>query len=547
MAMPTPGRPIRWRGAVLIVAAAAAALAWIWLTGEDADNQGRVHLTGGIIVATALLLALWLFFLSGFSRAARRRIGAAAALLLALAAVSVRVRGVTGDLVPIFEWRWAAREAPSSSNPATLPVPDTAPTATVSVPDTAPTPTVSVPGTGREPVSDTERAPRDPGASFPQFMGPGRDGVVAGVQLASDWDASPPRLVWRRQVGAGWSGFAVADGIAVTQEQRGDKESVVAYRLADGAPLWSHGDAANYESTVAGNGPRATPTIDRGRVFTLGSTGILNALDLKTGARLWTTDVTTGNDSGQPDWGRSSSPLAVDDLVVVSVGGSGGHSLVAYHRDSGAVVWYGGDDAASYSSPQLLTLAGVRQIVILNKDSAAGHDVATGRVLWRHEWPRLQPSVAQPLSLGGDRVLFSAGYGNGSRALQISAAGGALEARLLWESTRMKAKFASLVEHAGHVYGLDDGVLASLDPATGERPWKAGRYGHGQLLLAGGVLLVQTEDGEIVLVEPRPDAHRELTRFRVFDRKTWNPPALAGRRLIVRNDAEAACYELPVR
>ena len=172
---------------------------------------------------------------------------------------------------------------------------------------------------------------------------------------------------------------------------------------------------------MAGEGPRATPTIDRGRVFTLGSTGILNALDLRAGKRLWTRDVTAGNDSPQPDWGRSSSPLVVDDLVVVSVGGSNGHSLVAYQRDSGDVAWHAGDDAGSYSSPQLATLAGVRQIVILNKDSIAGHDTASGRVLWHHAWPRQQPSVAQPLLLDDDRLLFSAGYGIGSRMLQIRA------------------------------------------------------------------------------------------------------------------------------
>jgi outer membrane protein assembly factor BamB len=316
--------------------------------------------------------------------------------------------------------------------------------------------------------------------------------------------------------------------------------------LSDGTPKWAHGDDAHYVSTVAGEGPRATPTISRGRVFTLGSTGVLNALALETGRVLWTRNVTTDNDAPQPEWGRSSSPLAVDDLIVVAAGGSNGRSLVAYHRDTGTPVWQSGDGPISYSSPHLATLAGVRQILMLNHATVAGHDPATGRVLWQHAWPREQPSVAQPLQLSGDRVLFSAGYGIGSRVLQISADDrGDLRATLVWESTRMKAKFTNLVARDGFVYGLDDGVLVCLDPATGERRWKSGRYGHGQVILAGDVLLVQTEEGELVLVEPRPDEHRELARFAVFGQKTWNPPALAGRYLLMRNDAEAVLIELP--
>ena len=253
-----------------------------------------------------------------------------------------------------------------------------------------------------------------------------------------------------------------------------------------------------------------------GRVFALGSTGILNCLDLtKTGRAIWRRDIGADNDSPQPEWGRSSSPLIVDDLVVVSAGGPAGRSLVAYHRDSGEPVWKAGDDQASYSSPAL-QLGGVRQIVVLNQSTVAGHDLQTGRVLWTHAWPRPAPSVAVPLILSEGRVLVSAGYGMGSRLLEISRAGDALTQALVWESPRLKAKFTNPVFHDGFVYGLDDGVLVCLDPSNGERCWKGGRYGHGQTLLVGNRLLVQTEDGEMVLVDASPAAHREIARFRVF-------------------------------
>jgi outer membrane protein assembly factor BamB len=194
----------------------------------------------------------------------------------------------------------------------------------------------------------------------------------------------------------------------------------------------------------------------------------------------------------------------------------------------------------------LAELAGRKQVLIFNQRSVAAHDPATGAVLWEHPWPGEQPNVSQPLPLSADRVLFSAGYGVGSKVFAVAQGeGGTLRASLVWESPRLKSKFANMVLHAGSVYGLDDGVLACLDPANGERRWKDGRYGHGQLILVEDLLLVQTEEGEMVLVQPNSSALTELSRFAALDGKTWNPPALAGPVLVVRNDLEAAAYELP--
>ena len=541
--MPSDRAGIRWRPAAVIGLIAAAAIAWSWLAGGERTRQERIFLIVPVAMAALLLLAGWFAFYSNVRRSTRVRTGALLLVLAGLAAATTRVRGVTGDLLPIFEWRWSARTPP----PADIP-PATDPAPAPERPDTpAPSSPIAAGDPNPAPPPDAARPAPLTDAEYPQYLGTNRDGTIHGVALAREWSSTPPKVLWRRRVGAGWSGFAIASGLAITQEQRGRTEAVVAYRLGDGAPRWSHGDEAHFASTVAGEGPRATPTISRGRVFTLGSTGILNALDLRTGRRLWQRDVARDNDSAQPSWGRSSSPLAVDDLVVVSVGGNDDRSLVAYNRDTGAPVWHAGDDLASYSSPQLATLAGVRQIVIMNESTIFAHDPATGRVLWRHDWPRQQPSVAQPLVLPGNRLLFSAGYGIGSRLLQIDSDAAGQHATLVWESTRLKAKFTNLVVHDGFLYGLDDGVLACVDPATGERKWRGGRYGHGQVLLVGDLLLVQTEEGELVLVEPRPDALRELGRFPVFAQKTWNPPALAGRYLLLRNDIEAALVELPAR
>ncbi len=212
-------------------------------------------------------------------------------------------------------------------------------------------------------------------------------------------------------------------------------------------------------------GPRATPTIRDGRVFTVGATGILNALRLENGERLWSHRVLEENGSSNLSWGTSGSPLLDGDRVVVSAGGREGRSLVAYRADTGEAVWATGHDQQSYSSATIATLAGRRQILIFNGGSVAGHDASTGALLWEQPWPAEQPNVAQPLPLSGDRVLFSAGYGVGSKLYQIAAAAdGSLSATLLWESPRLKAKFTNVFFHDGFLYGLDDGVFTCLDP-----------------------------------------------------------------------------------
>ncbi len=531
-------RPRLWP-AYAVAAGLVAWLAWSWLFA-DTIRQFRVLRTIAGVGLAGILLLVWLAFLSRLPR--RVRIAGAGAVLLALGGTAslLRIRGVSGDLVPILAFRWeSAPVAPPAPPPPSL-VPTAEPSTAAPAAPRSPAPTG---------VADAPRAAPKPSrrpGDFPQFLGPSRDGIVHGVRLARDWSTRPPRKLWRQRIGEGWSGFAVAGDLAVTQEQRGGEESVVAYELVTGRVRWSHADPARYETTIGGVGPRATPTIADGRVFTLGATGILNALDLPTGNRLWTRQVLDENNARPPSWGKSCSPLAQYGRVVVSAGGPEGRSLVAYDAATGEPAWGAGNDRSSYSSPVLAELRGRSQIVILNRGSLAGHDPETGAVLWEHAWPAEQDSVATLVRLPGDRLFASAGYGVGSKVYEVEAgADGKLQAALRWESPRLKSKFANVVFHDGFVYGLDDGVLTCLDPATGERKWKGGRYGHGQLLLVEGLLLVQTEEGEILLMEPNPAGPSKLARFAALEGKTWNPPALAGTLLAVRNDREAAVYELP--
>jgi outer membrane protein assembly factor BamB len=278
-----------------------------------------------------------------------------------------------------------------------------------------------------------------------------------------------------------------------------------------------------------------------------GATGLLDCLDLVTGRLLWSKDIFKENQGHVPGWGQSSSPLVSEGRVIVNAGGRPGKSLVAYRLEDGTLVWAGGDHGESYSSPLLVTLGGVQQVVLFG-DALVGHDAATGAALWKFRWPGGHPHIAVPVVVNDTDLVVSSGYGTGSGRVNIHReASGSWSAQQIWRSNRMKAKFTNLILFRGHLYALDDGIMACLDVETGTFKWKDGKYGHGQILLVGEVLLIQAESGEVVLVSPRPDQLCELTRFPALHSKTWNPPALAGEYLLVRNDQEAACFRLPIR
>jgi outer membrane protein assembly factor BamB len=498
---------------VLILFAGFLARSWWFL---DQIRQQKVMQTIAATVIALALLLLWLLLASRAPWKWRLTVVGLAVVAIFMGSKLMTIRGVSGDLVPIFGLKGDHDAGPSES--------DTEDGAL----------TVS---------AGLESAAR---GDYPQFLGPNRNAAVNDLKLARDWDTLPPREIWRRKLGAGWSGFAVAGDWAITQEQHGEEEQVVAYDLATGEVRWRHGDATRYETTIGGIGPRSTPTISDGSVYTLGATGMLNALDLETGSVLWSHDILEEHGANNREWGKSCSPLVVENLVVVSAGATANKSLVAYDRTSGELAWSAGSDTSSYSSPVVVTLAGREQILMRNQGSITAHDPVTGEILWSEDWPAEQPNVAVPLTLGGDRVLLSSGYGVGSKLYRIEEDNGVLKAAVLWYTPRLKAKFTNLVEHQGFIYGLDDGVLVCLDPATGERCWKKGRYGHGQVILVEDLLLLTTEKGELVLIEPNPEELRELASLEVFEGKTWNPAALAGSLLLLRTDKEAVLFELPV-
>lgn len=391
---------------------------------------------------------------------------------------------------------------------------------------------------------------------FPGFLGADRRGAVEERALDPDWTAHPPRLLWRKPIGAGWSSFAVVNGFAVTMEQRGEEEQVTCCDVTTGRHRWTA--SWNERFSVMGVGPRSTPTIAGGRVYALGAWGHLVCLDGATGAVMWERELlhdlglhwTTENDAVR--FGRANSPLVTGSLVIVPGGGAPGRraSLIAYDAASGEVRWRGGARAISYSSPACARLLGEDQILIVNEDTVSGHSSRDGAELWAHPWPGdsgTDANVSQPVVLSSNRVLLTKGYRQGAEVIELShAEDGAIRIRRVWAtSSALNTKFTNVAIRDGHAYGLSDGVLECVDLETGERRWKEGRHGHGQILRVRDLLLILGDTGSLSLVRIDPRAPGVvLGRIQALEGTTWNNPVLAGRHLLMRNATEAVCYEL---
>ncbi|HKI00474.1 MAG TPA: PQQ-binding-like beta-propeller repeat protein [Thermoanaerobaculia bacterium] len=490
-----------------------------------------------------------------------RRASMAAAILLACGVWAlVRTGGFTSDLDNDFAWRWAATPeerllAQAHDEPLAVP-------AAVVTPEKG-----LVPQAGSEPVTEPAamatpeeellaQAGAEPaaipggaavpaavekGVDWPGFRGSKRDGIIRGVRIKTDWSASPPVEMWRRPIGPGWSSFAIRGNLLYTQEQRGDDEVVACYNVTTGEPVWKHRDAARFWESNAGAGPRGTPTLSNGRVYTLGATGILNALDAGDGAVVWSRNAASDTGTELPGWGFASSPLVVGDIVVVATAGK----LAAYDLATGDPRWFGPAGGDGYSSPHLSTIDGVAQILLLSGAGATSVAPADGTVLWKHPWPA-GTRIVQPALTADGGVLIGASEGIGRLALAHGPGGWTATER--WTSNGLKPYFNDFVVHDGHAYGFDGVMLACIDVENGKRKWKGGRYGRGQLVLLTeqGLLLVLSEQGELALVGAAPDQFTELARFPAIEGKTWNHPVLVGDVLLVRNDQEMAAFRLPL-
>lgn len=395
--------------------------------------------------------------------------------------------------------------------------------------------------TGDEPATPTTTTTAATGTNWPGFRGAERDGIVRGARIKTDWSSAPPVELWRRPIGPGWSSFAVLGDFVYTQEQRGDQEVVACYNVSNGKLVWKHGDAVRFWESNAGAGPRGTPTLSNGRVYTLGATGVVNVLDASNGTVVWSRNAASDTGTKTPGWGFSGSPLVIEDVVIVPAAGN----LIAYNIANGEQRWSITDGGSGYSSPQLFTIGGIPQIVMLGGAGATGVSPTDGKRLWQFPLSTNTRIVQPALTAEGD-VLVHEGETSGMRRLVVAQGSGGWSVSERWTSEGLNPYFSDFVVHNGYAYGFDGSGIACIDLKDGNRKWKGGNFGHGQLVLLADqdVLLVLTEKGELAMVKAAPDQFTELGRSPGIKGKTWNHPVLAGDVLLVRNSEEMAAFRL---
>jgi outer membrane protein assembly factor BamB len=557
--------------AIVVMVAAVAATSLVVHPSISNGMMGMMLYLYSIPIL-GLALVVWATASRGVSSQLRRASMFAAIGIACGTLMLIRTDGVSGEGVSDIHWRWTptaeerllaqAKDEPfvaaeadtkALSTPPAVETPEEpTPPAAAKIEPTAPAaaetptgPALSESGSSRVGGRAMSEA-RFNGVEWPGFRGPARDGVIRGLQINTDWSRTPPVEMWRRPIGPGWSSFAVAGDVVYTQEQRGEDEIVSAYNLKTGVPVWRHRDAIRFYESNGGPGPRGTPTVHNGRVYTMGATGVLNALDAGSGAKVWSRNATTDTGVTVPDWGIASSPLVIDDVVIVAVSGQ----LVAYDVGTGDQRWLGPKGGAGYSSPHLVTIDGVAQIVLLRGSRTISVAPADGTLLWEHTWQSGVGIVQPALAPDGDLLITvgdaMGGLGMRRLAVKHGTSGWTVEER--WTSRGLKPYFNDFVVHEGHAFGFDGSILASINLTNGERAWKGGRYGHGQMVLLPeqDLLLVLSEDGELALVSATPDKFTEVARVPALNSKTWNHPVLIGDVLLVRNGEEMAAFRLPL-
>ncbi|RLE03531.1 MAG: hypothetical protein DRJ13_04400 [Bacteroidetes bacterium] len=503
-------RTERWVGVILMIVAMIA-------TSQFIDKSLSTGMRGMMFPSYALpvlsaVFVIWAVATRKLANKLRWALMLASILLANGMWTLVRSDGISGHSVADFKWRWA--ETPEEQLLA---------------------------NTRNESMElSSNIAVTESKAEWPGFRGPGRDGVAHGTRISTDWEASPPTELWRRPIGPGCSSFAVHGNLIYTQEQRGEEEVVSCYKMSTGELVWKHSDKARFWDSHAGAGPRSTPTLSGGLVYTFGATGILNVLDAKNGAVVWSRNTATDTNTEVPEWGFTSSPLVVGNVVVVALAGT----MVAYDLASSEQRWLGTDGGTGYSSPHYFEIDGIEQVVLMNDLGAISVAPENGTLLWEYPWPYTD-RIMQPARTDDGDIVLSTGGGKGMRRLKVSngSSGWNIEERL--SAVQLKSFFNDFVIHKDLAFGYSGPFVECVDIVEGGRKWKSGRYGGQLILLADqDLIVVLTEKGELALIKATSDKFTELARMPAIEGKTWNHPVVVGNILLVRNSLEMVAFKL---
>ncbi len=394
---------------------------------------------------------------------------------------------------------------------------------------------------------------------FPQFQGPNRNCILTNIPpISTSWVAKAPEVIWIKPVGESFSGFVIQDekAFSIAQDtENPENESVFCINFYTGEILWSHSYQSRLDAGLGGIGSRATPLIYDQKVYFLGGTGIFTCVDLTTEKIIFQFDSKEKFGAKIPEWGFAGSPMVYKDRIIIAPGGGqASATLVALNPASGDVIWQVGNKNVSWSSPAIKQINGKDYLIHLDAESVEIRDPLSGKLILDIPWGLGFPQVSIPILSKDDHLIVSSGYSVGASSYSIFAdesnGGSDYKIKRIWKTKRLRSKFAPLLippSNPDLVLALNDGVFAGFEASSGKRLFQGERYGHGQfLLISKKDLLIQTEKGALVLLDISGKEPVEKAKFEVFKSKTWNPPAVVGNYVLMRNHRNMALVRLPV-
>ncbi len=375
-------------------------------------------------------------------------------------------------------------------------------------------------------------------SDWPQYQGPDRDSTSKEQGILKVWPGDGPKILWRIPFFEGYSGLSVVGGRIYTQYGRDGDEFTVCLDAADGHEIWRVRTDRN-RSDGQGGGPRSTPTVAEGIVYSVSARNVLHALRAEDGEVVWRIDLKARFGGDVPTWGVSGSPLIDGRMLVVEAGGKPGQSLISLDKTNGEVIWTSHTDKLAYSSPGIEDIRGVRQILFATASGVVGVEASGGRPLWSFPWAtKYDVNAASPILVGADKIFYSSSYGKGAVLFRILRRAGKFSTEEIWRSRVMKNHFHSSILYGDHLYGFDNGTLKCIVAQSGEELWKARGYQKGAMMLADGHLIVLGERGKLGLVEATPEGFNEVASAQILKGKCWTNPALSDGRLYLRNQTE---------